>query len=81
MTLTQWNAQARIKVHHRRESWEWQGTLTDCLNIWLRLTAAARRDADIFVQSPIQGKTAIGPGLIESLIAQPDFQRKADSDE
>jgi hypothetical protein len=81
MTLKQWNVPARIKVRYRQGSWEWQGTLTDCLNVWLRLTAAARRNSDIFVQNPIQGKTAIGPGMIESFIAQPDFQRKMDSDE
>ena len=76
MSVTQWNGMARIIVHHHRENWEWEGTLTDCLNVWLRLTVAAQRNADIFVQNPIQGKSAIGLRMIEGLIAQSDFQEK-----
>ena len=81
MSVTQWDARARIKVRHQQQSWEWQGTLTDCLNVWLRLTAAAQRNADIFVQNPVLGKSVMGLGMIENLIAQPDFRRKAGPDE
>jgi len=70
-----WSLAAKIVVHHGQDTWEWTGALVDCLNARL-LSAAAQRNADIFVQRPIQGRSAIGPAMMEALIARSYFQRK-----
>jgi hypothetical protein len=71
-----WNLAAKIVVHHGQDTWEWAGALVDCLNAWLLLSAAAQRNADIFVQSPILGRSAIGPAMMAALVSRSDFQRK-----
>ena len=71
-----WDMDAKIIIHHGRKPREWAGTLADCLNVWLRLSVAAQRNADIFVQRPLLGESAIGPAMIADLIALPDFQKR-----
>jgi hypothetical protein len=76
MIAIPWDVGARIVIRQGNEPSEWEGSLAECLDVWMRLSAVAQNNAEIFVASPVLGQSTISPGMMQDLVSQASFRER-----